>query len=98
MQKYKLVDFDVINTDIFAVGVEFGGEERFYFECWLRNGSLIDVYPINPKNTRLYNLIYFLEPQVLTIIRQAIKEHKQPKRKEDLKEQANFLKNIYNGH
>ena len=28
MEKYKLIDFDVIKTDKYAVGVEFGGEKR----------------------------------------------------------------------
>ena len=77
MQKYKLFDFDVINTDIFAVEIEFGGEQRFYFECWTDvYFNLTDVYTINHKSTRLYNLINFLDAGVLTIIRQAIKKHK----------------------
>ena len=70
--EYKLIDFDVIKTDKYAVGVEFGGEKRAYYECWVKGGSLTVVRVVG----HTLNLIYFLEPQVLTIIRQVIKEHK----------------------
>ena len=71
MQKYKLIDFDVIKADKYAVGVEFGGEKRAYYECWVKGGGLTTVRVVgNPSN-----IIYFLDAQVLTIIRQSIKNH-----------------------